>query len=88
MIKGNTSTGFAFEVGEEVLDNMELVDLIAEGAENPVTVSKIMKMVIGEEQRKRLYDHLRLDDGRVPTQAVGQALTEIFKAFGEKGKNC
>ena len=30
MIKGETKTGFAFELEEAVLDNMELVDALAE----------------------------------------------------------
>ena len=29
MIKGKTKTGFAFELEEAVLDNMELVDALA-----------------------------------------------------------
>jgi len=87
MIAGKTSSGFEFEVSEHALDNMELVDLIAEGSEDPLTVSKIVKMVLGTEQRKKLYDHVRTEDGRVPTAVVGTEIAEIFSAFGESGKN-
>ena len=34
MIKGETKTGFAFELEEAVLDNMELVDALAEMQED------------------------------------------------------
>lgn len=87
MIKGKTSTGFQFEVEDSVLDNMELVDLLAENSENPLTISKIIKLVLGDAQRKKLYDNLRTEDGRVPMEAVAQAIAEIFLAFGEQGKN-
>ena len=87
MICGKTESGFEFKVSECALDNMELVDLLAEGREDPLTVSKIVKIVLGTDQRKRLYDHVRAADGRVPTELVIEEISEIFKAFGEAGKN-
>ena len=48
---------------------------------------KLLNMVLGEEQKKRLYDHLRTEDGRVPTQAIGDAMEEIFAAAGDQSKN-
>lgn len=87
MIKGITKTGFSYELEDNVFDNMELVDTIAEATENdPVAVSRLVKLVLGTEQRKRLYDHLRTEDGRVPTAAVIETVGEIFTSFGQ-GKN-
>ena len=87
MIKGITKSGFSYELEENVFDNMELVDIIAEATENdPVAVSRLVKLVLGMEQRKRLYDHLRTEDGRVPTAAVFETVGEIFTSFGQ-GKN-
>ena len=37
MIEGITSSGFKFHIQEEVLDNMELVDAIAELETNPIS---------------------------------------------------
>jgi len=68
-------------------DNMELVDTLAEASEeDPLAVSKMVRLILGNEKRK-LYDSLRTEDGRVPVEAVSNALKEIFESFGEKGKN-
>lgn len=80
--------GLKLELDEKVMDNMELVDTLAEASdEDPLAVSRMIKIVLGEEKRKQLYDSLRTQDGRVPVAGVSDALKEIFEAFGEKAKN-
>lgn len=86
MIEGKTSTGFTFSIDEKLLNNMELVDALAEVDENPVAVSKMMDLLFGN-QKKQLYDHLRTEDGRVPVEAVINEIMEIFEASGKAGKN-
>lgn len=82
------SSGLEMELDEKVMDNMELVDTLAEAAdEDPLAVSRMVKLVLGADGRKKLYDHLREKDGRVPVAKVSDALKEVFEAFGEKGKN-
>lgn len=89
MIKGKTATGFEFKLHDEALDNMELVELMAEIQDNgnPVALAKVLKLLLGEKQRNALYNHLRTKDGRVPVAAVSQAFVEIVKAAKNKGKN-
>lgn len=88
MKKGETSSGFKFEVNENVLDNMELVDALAEAqGENPAMISKVILLVLGKEQRGRLYEHLRNEDGVVPMTKASEELTEIFELMGQEGKN-
>lgn len=82
-MKGKTSTGFEFDIEDERLDDMELVDIMAEIDENPLLMPKLCKMLLGEEQKKRLYDHLRSDDGRVPIEATTNAIQEIFNSPGD-----
>ena len=79
-MKGKTSTGFEFDIEDERLDDMELVDIMAEIDENPLLMPKLCKMLLGEEQKKRLYDHLRSEDGRVPIEATTNAIQEIFNS--------
>ena len=80
--------GLKIEMNENTMDNMELVDTLAEAADDdPLAVSRMTKLVLGTEGRKKLYDSLRTEDGRVPVAAVSDAIKEIFEAFGEKGKN-
>lgn len=80
--------GLKLELDEKVMDNMELVDTLEEAAdEDPLAVSKMVKIILGKEKRKQLYDSLRTEDGRVPVAGVSDAIKEIFEAFGEKAKN-
>ena len=87
MNEGKTSAGVDFALDEKVLDNMELLDAIAESDENPLALSRVCLLLLGRESRGRLYNHLREEDGRVPTEEVSAAILEIFDACGNKGKN-
>lgn len=87
MVKGKTKTGFEFEYNELRLDDMEFIELVAQADSNVTVLPKLLNMVLGEEQKKRLYDHLRVEDGRVPTQALADAVEEIFEAAGDQVKN-
>ena len=86
MIRGKTSSGFAFEIEDHVLDSMELLDAIMEADENPGAISKVVKMILPADQRKKLYDHLRTEKGNVPIMAVAQEVAEIFTS-NQQGKN-
>lgn len=79
-MKGETSTGFKFEIDDNRLDDMELVDVMAEIDANPLLMPKLCRMLLGEGQKKRLYDHLRMKDGRVPIETVANEIQEIFNS--------
>lgn len=86
--RGELANGFKYEVDENVLDDMRLVDAIAEAeGENPLKVSKVVTMVLGDEQKERLYKSLENETGRVPVKVAMDALMEIFNRLGEEGKN-
>ena len=87
MKKGKLENGFEYEVNEDVLDDMELLDAMAEAEEDPLKISVISKKVLGTGQRKRLYDHLRRQDGTVPVEDASQAIVDILMDLGEDGKN-
>lgn len=88
IIKGKTKSGFEFEFDEAVLNDMELLDALAEVVdENPLAASKVIVKILGKEQKKKLYNFLRDDNGRVPTDKVGEAFADILDSLGENGKN-
>lgn len=88
MKKGKTASGFDFEIDENVLDDMELIDAMAASqGDDPTQISTVVIKIFGEDQRKRLYDHVRTDDGRVPVTEVANIITEIIDSLGEDGKN-
>lgn len=81
---GTTSKGFQFTINENTLDNMELVDALAELEDgNFLVVSKVLTLLIGKEQKKALYDLLRREDGTVPVKDVSDAITEILQSSEE-----
>ena len=86
--KGTLSNGFKYEVDDAVMDDMRLIDAISESMEDePLKISKVIKMVLGEEQRERLYKMLEDENGRVPADVASEAIAEIFENMGEEGKN-
>ena len=84
MLKGKTETGFAFEIDEKRLDNMELLDAIAEMEnDNIIALSNVSQLLLGKEQRKALYDHIRDEDGTVPSKSFSDELVNIFESVKE-----
>lgn len=87
MIEGKTKSGFVYAIDENNVDQ-EFLDALSEAEEgNPLKVSKALRLLLGEEQRKRLYDHLRNEKGKVPVQAVSEAFRDILANDGTGGKN-
>ena len=87
MITGKTKSGFQFAIPKRVMNNMELVDLLADDTEDEtMKVSRILRLVMTKEQRQRFYDHHREPDGRVPVEKIYEELGEIFLSF-QQGKN-
>ncbi len=89
MIQGTTKSGFAYELQDDAMNNMELVDAMAEldDGGHPFALSRVCLLLLGRDQRKRLYDHIRTEDGRVPPKAMGEEIADIIRGFGEQGKN-
>lgn len=88
MFVGKTSNGFEFEIDEEVFDDMELIDYLADLEDDNITsLSRITAKMFGKEQRKKMYDFVRSENGRVSPAIISEMITEVFTAFGEKGKN-
>lgn len=87
MICGETKSGFHFEVDESAMNDMELIDALADDTQNEfLKVSRVLRMIMTDDQRKKLYDHLRNEAGKVPADAVILAVMEIFQACGQQGK--
>jgi hypothetical protein len=57
---------------------MSIVELAGEVQENGTLLPKLIKMILGDEQKKALYDHVRGEDGRVSVTAVADEIVEIF----------
>ena len=87
MIKGKTSSGFEFEISEDVANDYELVENLGELEDNPLILGKIVNQILGKEQTARRTDHVRKEKGIVPTDRMTQEIIEIFQNSGEEIKN-
>ena len=87
MTTAKTESGFSIELEESALDNMEVLDALSDLDEgNPLAMSRLVVKLLGKDGKKRLYDHLRTEDGRVPASAVESAIMELFQSINA-GKN-
>lgn len=87
MITAKTESGFSIELEESALDNMEVLDALSDLDEgNPLAMSRLVVKLLGKDGKKRLYDHLRTEDGRVPASAVESSIMELFQSINA-GKN-
>ena len=82
MITAKTNDGFEIELSEDALDDAEMLDAL-DGMQdgNVFDMSRLTLRLLGKEGRKKLYDHLRTPDGRVPVSKVADALGELMNSF-------
>lgn len=84
-----TRTGFKCEIETDNLADMELLDDIfaMEAAEDNSKIlfyRRIMNKLLPEETKRKLYDHIRTESGRVPPEAFEQELLDFFEALNKK----
>lgn len=79
MIKGTLDNGFEFEIDENGINDMRFVDILAGVEENPLLFSKAATMMLGAEQKERLYKHLEDENGHVNVEKFGKCITEIIE---------
>lgn len=80
MITGTTTSGFDFQISENVGDDYEILELMAriQKGVDLLAITELIDRVLGEDQKERFKDHCRADDGRVSTERM---MTEFFEIF-------
>lgn len=81
MVKGTTTTGFKFSVDPDAIKDMEFIELAGAAEENGLLLPKMIEKVLGEKQKKKLYDHVRNSKGRVMVDDINNEIKEIFDAL-------
>jgi len=88
MLKGKLEDGFEYEIEEEALDDMELLEWLVELDRGDGShLTNVVDTILGKEQKKALYDHCRNENGRVPISKVADCIGEILTAAGNPTKN-
>lgn len=86
MITGKTKSGFDYSIGEEALNDYELLDALAElDGGNMLKITFVAKHLLGDKQHDDLKNHVR-EGGRVPADKMIAEVTEILTA-SQNGKN-
>ena len=86
MAKGKTETGFKFEVNDNIAEDYELIEMIAEVDENPLVTPKLLNKLLGKEQVKALKDHIREEDGTVNVYKMLAEVKAIFDSLSDSQK--
>lgn len=81
------TNGFEVKVEPDELNDMYFVEALADIETDVLVLPKVMKMMLGDEQKKALYKSLEDENGRVPIEAITDAITEIMTKAGEESKN-
>ena len=77
-MKGITSTGFGYEISENIKNDYELLELIAKVDSNPILIPQVVDKILGEDQKRKLFEHVR-KDGIVQSDRIMEEIGEIFK---------
>ena len=93
MITGKTSTGFAFALPENKLQDMRVLRALAAMLKAPdesdpyaqlTAMDRLGTLILGSEKYQKLLDHVTTEDGRQPPDAVDKELGEIMAAFNQE----
>lgn len=83
MVTGETKSGFKFEIDPDEVNDIEFLERLGEAGEDVSKMPRIMKEILGEDQRKRMYDHIRNEKGKVPIDTAMDIFTEILTIANE-----
>ena len=79
--------GLKLKIDENALDDMELLELLADLDDgNGYAIPRVCKKLLGEDQKKALYESIRVD-GKVSITGAVEAMKEILDKLGDTGKN-
>ncbi|MBP2057014.1 hypothetical protein J2Z60_000176 [Lactobacillus colini] len=78
--EGVTKTGFRYHVERDVIDDMELIDLLADLEDGSISaLPKILVKLLGEKQKRALYDHCKDKmSSRIPSSKVMSEIQDIM----------
>lgn len=91
MIKGKTSTGFAYEVNEKITTDWRFTKAIASSAakDDSAKIAGYINMItllLGDDGEEKLCQHCMEEDGTIPTERISEEVLEIITAVGEQQK--
>lgn len=87
-VKGTTSSGFNFSLDTDDMNDMRVIEALAEIEKgNVLYVVDLIKLMLGTKQKEALYKHIANKDGKVSPELCMVEIKEIFEKAGEEVKN-
>lgn len=83
MIKGQTESGFNYEISPDIQNDYEIVEMLGEIEENPLLLSRLVKKILGNDQMNDLKEHIRDENGLVGTAEMMKEVQDIFTGAQE-----
>ncbi len=88
-----TSSGFEYEIAEDVLDDMEMFEdlIILEDPDEPqfrkvAATNRMFVKMLGPEQKTKLDRFLKERDGKVKISVYQKEIREIFQSMNKDKK--
>lgn len=85
--KGTLSNGFRYTVEEDVFDDYEFLELIAEVEENPTKITKLVILILGEKQKDNLIKYLKDKEGKAKLSRMEKLIGELFQKIQKENKD-
>lgn len=86
MIKGTTKSGFKFQIDPADVNDMEFIEVLADLESDITKLPRAIVMALGADQKKKLYGHVRTENGKVPVDAVMELFDEILTIANEENE--
>lgn len=86
IVRGTTKSGFNFSVDINDFYDMRVMELLGKVEADPTEITGLLDLVLGQEQKERLYKHCEDGKGRVSVEVCMSELEQIMAALGEDTK--
>lgn len=79
IISGVTEKGFAFNIDKNNLDDIELLEMMKEiDKGNILNLPTFVEKILGKNQKEKLYDFYRDENGKVALSTILMVVKEIM----------
>lgn len=76
--------GFEVQISEDALNSWEFLELLSDIDEGEYgLIVKAARLLLGKEGVKALKEHIRTKDGKVPADAMVNAISELMESANE-----
>ena len=76
--------GFEVQISEDALNSWEFLELLSDIDEGEYgLIVKAARLLLGKEGVKALKEHIRNADGKVPADAMVNAISELMESANE-----